>query len=341
LPLSRRSAEDGLVAAWQQRGTIARLLYPFSLVFRALVAVRRAAYRSGVFGATRLPVPVVIVGNLTVGGSGKTPLVIHLAQALTRGGRRPGIIARGYRGGVRGPMAVAAHGDPVVFGDEALVLARNSACPVFVGEDRVAAGRALIAAYPACDVILSDDGLQHYRLARDVEIAVFDARGVLNGWCLPAGPLREPLQRLARVDAVVLNDDASAKLPASGLEIFRMCLEGSRFHDLIEPGRSCSVAELAGKRLHAVAGIGSPMRFFRHLKALGLEFVEHPFPDHHAFVRTDLDFVGDAIVTTEKDAVKLASIELPLPVWVLPVDARLTPDLGAFLLEKLHGCSPA
>ena len=320
---------------------MAWLLYPFSLVFRALAAARRAAYRLGVLGATRLPVPVVIVGNLTVGGSGKTPLVIHLARVLSQRGRRPGIIARGYRGGVRGPTAVVALGDPAVFGDEALVLARNCACPVFVGADRVAAGLALIAAHPDCDVILSDDGLQHYRLARDVEIAVFDARGVLNGWCLPAGPLREPLQRVTRVDAVVLNGDASTMLPASGLEIFRMCLEGSRFHDLIEPGRSCSVAELAGMRLHAVAGIGSPLRFFRHLKALGLDFVEHSFPDHHAFVRTDLDFVGDAIVTTEKDAVKLASIELPLPVWVLPVDARLTPDLGAFLLEKLHGCSPA
>ncbi len=320
---------------------MAWLLYPFSLVFRALAATRRAAYRSGVLGATQLPVPVVIVGNLTVGGSGKTPLVIHLAQVLSQRGRRPGIIARGYRGGVLGPAAVAAQGDPSAFGDEALVLARRSACPVFVGEDRVAAGLALIAAYPACDVILSDDGLQHYRLARDIEVAVFDERGALNGWCLPAGPLREPLRRLARVDAVVINDGASAPLPVSGPETFRMHLEGSRFRDLIEPGRSCSVAELAGIRLHAVAGIGSPLRFFRHLKALGLDFVEHSFPDHHAFVPADLDFVGDAIVTTEKDAVKLAALELPLPVWVLPVDARLTPDLGAFLLEKLHGRSPA
>lgn len=311
------------------------------MVFRALAAVRRAAYRSGVFGATRLPVPVVVVGNLTVGGSGKTPLVIHLAQALTRGGRRPGIIARGYRGVVPGPMVVDADGDAAVFGDEALVLARNCTCPVFVGEDRVAAGLALIAAYPACDVILSDDGLQHYRLARDVEVAVFDTRGVLNGWCLPAGPLREPLQRLKRVDAVVLNDDASVPLPAFGPEIFRMRLEGSRFRDLFVVGLSCSVAELAGKRLHAVAGIGAPMRFFRHLRALGLDFAEHPFPDHHTFVPADLDFVGDAIVTTEKDAVKLAAYKLPLPVWVLPVDARLTPDLAAFLLEKLNGRSPA
>lgn len=317
------------------------MLYPFSLVFRELSALRRAAYRYGLLRATRLPVPVVVVGNITVGGSGKTPLVIHLANALKRKGRRPGIITRGYRGNAPRPVQVPMNGAPEVFGDEALLLARNCGCPVFVGRDRVAAGRALLAADPECDVILADDGLQHYRLVRDVELAVFDSRGVWNGWCLPAGPLREPVSRLASVDALVLNEIAVLPAPTFGQPLFRMTLEGREFRSLDQTRGVQTVAGLAGLELHAVAGIGAPERFFAHLRAIGVEFAEHAFPDHHWFTPADLDFGGDAILTTEKDAVKLASLKLSLPVWVLPVAARLSPDLGEFVLEKLNGCPPA
>ncbi len=319
---------------------MACLLYPISLVFRGLSAVRRAAYRHGVLHTCRLSVPVVVVGNITVGGSGKTPLVVHLARALKGKGRRPGVITRGYRGSATHSLQVPVAGAPEIFGDEALLLARSCECPVFVGRDRAAAGRALLAAHPECDVILADDGLQHYRLARDVELVVFDSRGLWNGWCLPAGPLREPVSRLASVDALILNDAAVLPAPTFGQASFRMTLEGCEFRSL-DQMHVQTVAGLAGLKLHAVAGIGAPERFFAHLRAIGIEFAEHAFPDHHWYEPDDLDFGGDAILTTEKDAVKLATLKLSLPVWVLPVTARVSPDLGEFVLEKLNGCPPA
>lgn len=288
-----------------------------------------------------MSVPVVIVGNITIGGTGKTPLVIHLAKALSELGRQPGIISRGYGGGADSATEIQRDSDATIVGDEALVLARNCACPVFVGSDRASAGRAMLSAYPECDVILADDGLQHYRLARDVELAVFDVRGAMNGWMLPAGPLRETLGRLATVDAVILNENAVAPAPTFARPVFSMRLVGAAFYLLNAPARTCSAEDLSGLRLHAVAGIGAPQRFFDHLRAMNLYFVEHPFPDHHRYASSELQFVGDAILTTEKDAVKLDALSLSMPVWVLPVAARLNPDLGAFVLEKLNGCPPA
>ena len=285
----------------------------------------------------RVPVPVLVVGNITVGGTGKTPLVIHLAQALRVLGRHPGIVSRGYRGAGGPILEVTAGSDPRLVGDEPLLLARRGACPVFVGRDRVAAARSLLRSYPECDLIIADDGLQHYRLARDVEIALFDERGVMNGWTLPAGPLREPVSRLAHVDALVLNGTAVSPAPTFAGAEFSMRLLGRRFHRLDQPLTTCTAADLAGARLHAVAGIGTPQRFFDCLNGMGLAFSEHPFADHHDFCEEDLVFAGDAILTTEKDAVKLARLCLPLPVWVLPVTAEVKPDLAAFVLEKLNG----
>jgi tetraacyldisaccharide 4'-kinase len=303
--------------------------------------MRRGLYRIGFLRSERLPVPVVIVGNITVGGSGKTPLVIHLASELRKLGRRPGIVSRGYRGGSAGVTEVIPGGDPVVLGDEPVLLARRSGCPVFVGRDRPAAARALLAAHPECDLILADDGLQHYRLQRDVELAVFDQRGVMNGWCLPAGPLREPVSRLSQVDAVVSNGSAVVPAPTVGRPLFRMNLLGEKFHRVDDPRIECVPADLSGRNLHAVAGIGAPERFFEQLRTLGLNFTAHAFPDHHDFCAADLDYAGDAILTTEKDAVKLTHLSLPLPVWVLPVTAEVSPDLAAFVLETLNGRPPA
>ncbi len=306
-------------------------------MFEALVALRRALYRMGMLRRERVPVPVVIVGNISVGGTGKTPLVIHLADALRTRGRHPGIVSRGYRGDSGHVLEVTAASDPGVVGDEPLLLARRGACPVFVGRDRVAAARGLLARYPECDLIIADDGLQHYRLERNVEIALFDERGVMNGWALPAGPLREPVSRLAKVDALVFNGTAVSPAPTFAAATFSMRLLGDGFYRLDEPSTTCGAADLAGTKLHAVAGIGAPQRFFDCLAGMGLAFSAHPFADHHDFRAEDLVFAGDAILTTEKDAVKLSRLCLPLPVWVLPVTAEVSPDLAAFVLEKLNG----
>jgi tetraacyldisaccharide 4'-kinase len=226
-------------------------------------------------------------------------------------------------------------------GDEPLLLARRTECPVFVGRDRLAAARNLLATYPQCDLLIADDGLQHYRLERDVEIALVDGRGMMNGWALPAGPLREPVSRLGMVDALVLNGTAVSPAPTFAGTTFAMTLLGERFYRLDESMTSCGAADLAGKILHAVAGIGSPPRFFDQLTAMGLNFSAHPFADHHDYCEDEMQFAGDAILTTEKDAVKLSRLRLPLPVWVLPVTAEVSPDLAAFVLEKLNGRPPA
>ena len=342
LPRSKRSADSGgLAAVWRRRGLLACLLFPVSLLFQALAAARCGLYQTGVLRRERLPVPVVIVGNLSVGGTGKTPLVIYLAQALRGAGRHPGILSRGYRGAAGNIAEVDTGSDPVIVGDEPLLLAQRSGCPVFVGRDRSAAARALLAAYPDCDLLLSDDGLQHYRLARAFEIAVFDERGVMNGWCLPAGPLREPVSRLQGVDAVVLNGRTVSPELASDRPLFAMHLQGNVFHRLDDPRIECGAADLAGGSLHAVAGIGAPQRFFDQLRGLGMDFIEHAFADHHDFHAEDIAFTGGSILTTEKDAVKLARLSLSLPVWVLPVTAEVSPDLAAFVLEKLNGRPPA
>ncbi len=309
------------------------LLWPVSVVFGGLAALRRALYRWRVLGATRLPVPVVVVGNLAVGGTGKTPLVLALAGLLRQAGCHPGIISRGHGGRHGPPRPVTPGSGPAEVGDEPVLLAMRAGCPVWVGRDRPAAGRALLAAHPEVDVLISDDGLQHYALARDVEIAVVDAqRWFGNGRLLPAGPLREPVGRLQTVDAVVINGGAAAALPRA--QAFAMRLEGDLFYNLRHPARRAGPEAFAGQTVVAVAGIGNPERFFQHLRALGLAIVPRPFPDHHAFVPGDLQAGGRPVVMTEKDAVKCADFAGD-DVWVLPVEARLDPGLVPLIIEKL------
>ncbi|MFN4148930.1 MAG: tetraacyldisaccharide 4'-kinase [Rhodocyclaceae bacterium] len=318
---------------WRRRGLAACLLLPVGLIFFALAGLRRWAYRHGWLKSWRLPVPVVVIGNIVTGGAGKTPLTLWLAQRLRAAGRHPGIVSRGY-GRVGHDIRKVGAGDTArEVGDEPLLLARRSGCPVVVGADRVAAARALLAAHPECDLLLCDDGLQHYRLQRDFEIAVIDRRGLMNGWPLPAGPLREPPARLREVDALVLHD--AVALPVAAVPSFMMRLEGRRFHLLDDPRVTCEAEKLVGLRLHAVAGIGEPQRFFDHLAGLGLVFEAHAFPDHHAYRASDLDFAGDAILMTEKDALKCAGVTR-LPVWVLPVEANVEPDLARHVLNSLE-----
>ena len=327
---------------WRGRGLLAWLLLPLGLLFFLAVALRRRLYRAGLLRRTRLAVPVVVVGNITAGGAGKTPLTIWLARALQAAGRHPGVVSRGYGRSDTRVRKVGAGDTAADVGDEPLLIARRSGCPVVVGADRVAAAQALLELHPECDVIIADDGLQHYRLARDVEVVVCDGRGVMNGWPLPAGPLREPVSRLRVADALVLNGRCTAAV--AGVAVFRMDLAGELFYRLDDPAQVCSAAELAGKRLHALAGIGDPSRFFSHLAALGLSCEAHAFPDHHRYFADDFPRSGDAIVTTEKDAVKFPvgpPLPVPLPVWVLPVDARIAPDLAQFVVERIDGRPPA
>ena len=347
-PRSGSALESRLLRAWQSRGSLPCLLLPLAALFGLLTAGRRLAYRWGWLRSVRLPVPVVIVGNITVGGVGKTPLTIHLVEALCRLGRHPGVISRGYGGDVDGVCAVRLDSHATEVGDEPLLIALRTGVPVVVGRDRVAAAQALLAAHPEVDVLLSDDGLQHYRLARDAEVVVFDGRGVMNGWLLPAGPLREPVARLAGVDALVINAAESAiavpPAPTCGVSIYRMRLQSGRIYRLGKPDETIDHGAFAGGRVHAVAGIGHPQRFFDQLTALGITHDPLPFPDHHAYAAGDLPSDGRPILTTEKDAVKLNALVPAYPgdIWVLPVNCFIEPDvLAARLLEKLHGPSLA
>jgi len=325
---------------WQPKLTPATaLLLPVSWLYGLLVWARRALYRAGVLRGTRLPVPVVVVGNLTVGGTGKTPLVIALVQALREAGRRPGVISRGHGGSASAgaPFEVHESSTAAQSGDEPLLIRRRAGCPVFVSRDRPAAGAALLAAYPQTDVIVTDDGLQHHALARDFEIALFDARGAGNGRLLPAGPLREPLARAASVDARVVNGETALPLPQPA---WHMMLVAQDFYLLADPAVRLNPADFArqhGARLAALAGIGSPARFFATLKELGLHFSEHPYPDHHGFSAADLQAIAEpVIVMTEKDAIKCAQFG-DARIWVLPVTARVEPGLLHAILEKIRG----
>lgn len=319
---------------WYRIAPLHLILLPASLIFLLLSAARRALYRGGVLHSETLPVPVVVVGNITVGGSGKTPLTLWLAQQFLDTGRRPGIVSRGFGGANILPRAVRPDSDPGEVGDEALLMAQRALCPVWIGRDRAAAGRALLAAHPECDVLLSDDGLQHYRLRRDAEIAVVDgARRFGNGFLLPAGPLRELPSRLKRVDAVVVNGGEAAH------NEYRMQLEGAAFHNLRDPALTRRADDFRGMKLHAAAGIGHPQRFFAHLEALGLRAQAHAFPDHYRYAPADLDFAGaDAILMTEKDAVKCAPFANE-KCWALRVDAQVDPALASLILERIapHG----
>lgn len=311
------------------------LLYPVSLLFRLLAAIRRGLFRAGLFHSEKLPVPVIVVGNITVGGTGKTPLTLWLAERLIEAGRHPGIISRGYRSeGLAAVREVHQDDEADTVGDEPLLMARRALCPVWIGRDRHAVGRALLQAHPECDIIISDDGLQHYRLQRDIEIAVVDGvRRFGNGMLLPAGPLREPVSKLKRVDAVVVNGGLSQEN-----EYFQMSLHGTLFRNLLDSARTRSAAEFFGQKVHAIAGIGHPERFFNHLRQLGLQPVTHAFPDHHHYTGEEISpSDADAILMTEKDAVKCAALSSDKH-WVLQVDAQVAPTLFNLITEKLpHG----
>ncbi|MBA2689744.1 MAG: tetraacyldisaccharide 4'-kinase [Burkholderiales bacterium] len=318
-------------------------LLPAAGLFALLSGFRRALYLGGWIKTQPLPVPVIVVGNITVGGTGKTPLVLWLVHMLASHGYRPGIVSRGYGGSLKALIEVDGNATPAQVGDEAVLLFERARCPVFVCPNRGLAARALMARHPEVNVIVSDDGLQHYRLPRDIEVAVVDGeRGFGNGFPLPAGPLREPRSRLASVQAVVTNGHPVAQgLPPGTIP---MRLAGDRLYRLTNPSQRKPASEFARSTVHAIAGIGNPTRFFAHLRALDLWPEEHRFPDHYLFRPEDLDCPGNnPIVMTEKDAVKCRSFGTDR-CWVLAVDAVLPPTFEQYivtLLSRLNGSQTA
>jgi tetraacyldisaccharide 4'-kinase len=315
------------VKFWYRRGAVAWLLWPASLIFLIGVCIRRVLYLLGIFKSRHPGIPVIVVGNLGVGGTGKTPLVIWIAELLKAKGWSPAIVSRGYGVTVHSPRAASVAADAAEVGDEPILLARRSGCPVWIGPDRVQVAAALREQQRDVNVLVLDDGLQHYRMRRDLEIAVVDARGFGNGFLLPAGPLREPRWRLRTVDAVVSH--------ASAVRGYSMELQGDVAHRMTDARERQPLKSFAGQKVHAVAGIGDPNRFFIHLGKAGIKVVPHPFPDHHRFSPHELEFGDEApVMLTEKDAVKLRSVARP-NWWVLPVSAKLDPQFGVWLLGKL------
>ncbi len=294
------------------------ILQPCSGIYRAVIAARRALYRHHIFSSFKPPIPVIIVGNLSVGGTGKTPVVIALAQWLKTQGFRPGIVSRGYRGQGPFPMQVNIHSDPAQVGDEPVLLAKKANCPIVVDPNRINAVKMLLENYD-CDIILSDDGLQHYALGRDIEIAVVDGER-FNEACLPAGPLREPISRLNDVDFILVR--GSHLLPSAlNHKIYPFTLKQGLAYSLVDLEKKQPLKTFSS--VHAVAGIGDPGRFFNALRATGLEVIEHAFPDHHQFSKADIDWNG-TVLMTEKDAVKCQAFADERH-WAVPVEVKLCP----------------
>ncbi|MBV5308210.1 tetraacyldisaccharide 4'-kinase [Chromatium okenii] len=305
------------------------LLLPLSWLYCVIVQMRRWAYQHNWLTSVRLAIPVIVVGNLTVGGTGKTPLVLRLAARLRERGKTPAILTRGYGGAARKwPQVVRPNSDPAQVGDEPVLLARRSGCLVIAGPNRVAAGN--LALQLGCDIVLTDDGLQHYRLARNVEIALIDGeRGFGNGHCLPAGPLREPPRRLESVD-LRLYHGGMQRQP-------QMHLIPSAAVNLRQPNLTRSLAEFRGQRVLAVAGIGYPARFFNSLIALGLDLELRPYPDHHRFTAADVaQWPPLPVLMTEKDAVKCAALAGENH-WFVPVEAAVDADFMAQFERLVFG----
>lgn len=320
---------------WYRRSYtfLAILLLPLSWVFRSLVAVRRFLYRIGVKKTVFFSVPVIVVGNITIGGTGKTPLVIWLANFLKKEGWKPGIVSRGAGGKKQfKPTWVDSESEPERVGDEAILMAKRSGCPVVVGIDRVAAVKALLA-NTDCNIVICDDGLQHYRLGRFIEIAVLDSERRLGNHCfLPAGPLREAKSRLKTVDFVIENG-------ATKQGVLTMQLLGDQLAS-VDAEKSLSIDHLKNQTVHAIAGIGNPGRFFTFLRDKGLQVIEHVFPDHYLYREADFAFKDSyPIIMTEKDAVKCKKWA-DKRFWCLPVDAKIDKVFQVAMLAKLRDFKP-
>ena len=316
---------DWLVSSWYRKSVIRFVLYPIAAIYCWLMHIRRFLYRHGLLHTRWFPFPIIIVGNITVGGTGKTPLVIKLVKQLQQAGYRPGIVSRGYGSSARQyPLAVAEDSVASEVGDEALLLYRRCKCPTVVDPVRPRAVTHLLQS--DCDIVISDDGMQHYALGRDIEIVVLDGdRGMGNGLCLPAGPLREPPARLNNVDLIVQTGGKEQN------GIWTMLLKPDCFINVFDRNLIQALSAFSGKRVHAAAGIGNPDRFFQTMKSLGCDVLDSAFPDHYNYQLNDLVFDDDLpVVMTEKDAVKYEKAGAGLPeslrqrYWFLRVEPEFS-----------------
>ena len=308
-------------------GVVTLLLLPLSVLYCLIVFVRRTLYKAGIFRQTKLPVPVIIVGNLSVGGTGKTPLVIAITKYLKSKGYKPGVVSRGYGGQSNDwPQLVTDESNPVEVGDESVLIAERCQCPVSVGPDRVKAAESLLKKFQ-CNIIVSDDGLQHLALQRDIEIIVIDGeRRFGNSLCLPAGPMRELASRVKKADVVVSNGAARP-------EEHEMQLVGDVFQHISSSSKSLTANELKDTKVHAVAGIGNNDRFFNALDEKNIDVIKHSFPDHFAYTAKDFEFSDELpVVMTEKDAVKCKQFAIN-NAWFLKVDAILKDNF----FQKIDG----
>ncbi len=315
---------------WYQDRFIGLCFLPLSMIFNDFVRLRRYFYRIGLCKVHKLPVPVIVVGNITVGGTGKTPLTIFLAELLKQSGYKPGIICRGYGGQTENwPQQVKTDSDPRQIGDEALLMARRTGCPVVVGPKRVAAARLMLEQND-CNVIISDDGLQHYSLDRDIEIIVIDGeRRFGNGYSLPSGPLRESMSRISEVDFLVCNGANPEE------NEYSMTVDGSEAINLLT-GEKKSLSLFKNISCQAIAGMGNPQRFFALLNGAGISYDTHIFPDHHDYQETDFKFgVEYEVLMTEKDMVKCSGFAKN-NYWFVPVHAKLSGVFAERFLEKLE-----
>jgi tetraacyldisaccharide 4'-kinase len=321
-----------LTRNWYGAGKAPWFLRPLAALFGFVARLRRQ--RQQAKARERRPhAPVIVVGNIAVGGTGKTPFVIWLVERLREWGWKPGVVSRGYGGNApRWPQQVKPDTDPALVGDEPVLIARRAGCPVFVGPDRVLAVERLLA-NGGVDIVVSDDGLQHYRLWRDLEIVVVDAsRGLGNGLLLPAGPLREPASRLGEVGLVVANGSGWSALAGRQVAM-KLCAQQAVS---LDGAGTQPIEAFVGQTVHAVAGIGNPARFFSMLSQQNIRLVVHPFPDHHPFTAADLDFGDDLpVLMTEKDGVKCRAFAKP-GYWVVPVEARFEPAHAAVVQELTH-----
>lgn len=326
---------------WYSQNPVAWFFWPLSLLFCLISFLRRSLYRSGIFKSVAFDVPVIVVGNISVGGSGKTPLLIALVEYYKQQGKKPGVVSRGYGGTVDGVKQIKKYDVAKNVGDEPRMIFQRCSCPVVVGKNRVAAVDYLLA-NNECDIVLSDDGLQHYKLQRQFEIAVIDEqRKHGNGLCLPAGPLREKVSRLKSVDMVVYN-----AMPQDENVRRSSCFYQLQFDQLVNllTDEKKSLQELQGLSVLAVAGIGFPQRFFKVLMNEGLSLQQQAYPDHYDYIETDVErWAGKTVVMTEKDAVKcrhllqekIKNSQQYCDVWYLPVSAMMNANLTNRLDKSL------